>query len=137
MWALWRSCPLAQVGAHKGERPQFSFPGESSSLLLSGVWFWGSQCLHTWESSVAGLRPGATYARASFQMPVSAQVRWGFSSSHPTTPLGLGFGFRVQTGLHSSEEAGSRLIKAGEINNNSNSGPWPAVPASATRGASR
>lgn len=102
--------------AYREGRPQFLSPGEPSSPLPSGVLFWGSQRLRTWESSVAGPGPGATspgpLCQASFQRPVSAQVRWGFSTSYPATPLGLGFGFRVQTGLHSSEEACSRLIKA-------------------------
>lgn len=108
-WALWRSRLLAQVVAYREGRPQFSSPRKPSSPLLPGAWFWGSQRLPTWESGVAGPGPGATspgpLCQAPFQMPVSAQVRWGFFASYPATPLGLGFGFRVQTGLHSSEEA--------------------------------
>lgn len=84
-----------------------------------------------------GLKPPpGPLGQASFQTSVSAQVRWGLSASNPATPLGLGFGFRVQTGLHSSEEANSGIIKAGEINSDSQPGRRPAVPEAATRGAS-
>lgn len=61
----------------------------------------GKQCGWPWAWSHL---PGPL-CQASFQMPVSAQVRWGLSASYSATPLGFSFGFRVQTGLHSCEEA--------------------------------
>lgn len=103
------------MGAHRGGRPQFSSPGEPSSppppwsLVLGKPtpahvgkrrgWPWA------WSHLPGPLR------QAPFQVPVSAQVRWGFFASYPATPLGRGFGFRVQTGLHSSEGARSPSSK--------------------------
>lgn len=129
---------MRQDSPHRGEGPQLSSPGETFSV--PGVWLSRSQRLPAhvgkqrgWPWAWSHL-PGPL-CQAWFQTPVSAQVRWGRSASRLTTPLGLGFGFRVQTGLHSSEEASSGIIKAAEIHNNSKPGPRPAVPASPTRGA--
>lgn len=64
--------------------------------------------MHTWESCLLapGLEPPSAPTRPGLiPEAASAQVRRGLSSSRSAPPLGHGFGFRVQTGLHSTEEA--------------------------------
>lgn len=130
--------PPSQEAAHRGESSRLSslsgrrLPSLASRSREAKVCTCGKAA---WLA--LGLKPPpGPLGQASFQTSVSAQVRWGLSASNPATPLGLGFGFRVQTGLHSSEEANSGIIKAGEINSNSQPGRRPAVPEAATRGAS-
>ena len=139
--------PLRLFGAAASQSRRLHTEGKASRLSslsgrrlpsLESSFREASVCTHGKAAWLAlGLKPPpGPFSQASFQTSVSAQVRWGLSASNPATPLGLGFGFRVQTGLHSSEEANSGIIKAGEINNNNQPGPRPAVPEAATRGAS-
>ena len=138
--------PRRRFGAAASQRRRLHAEGKApgSPLARGDVFPPWSLALEKPTSAHVGKRrgwpwvwsPPGPLGQASFQTSVFAQVRWGLSASKPATPLGLGFGFRVQTGLHSSEEANSGIIKAGEINKNSQPGPRPAVPEAATRGAS-
>lgn len=95
--------------------------------------------MHTWESCLLapGLEPPSAPTRPGLiPEAASAQVRRGLSSSRSAPPLGHGFGFRVQTGLHSTEEA--RLAHQSRRQSHiTNPRCQPAVPTISTRGASR
>lgn len=128
--ASWRRSVHTEWGGPSCPLPGSLLPPPPWSLVLGKPTPTHVGRLRGWPWAWSHL-PGPL-CQARFQMPASAQVRWGFFTSDPATPLGCGFGFRVQTGLHSSEEARSRLIKAPKSTRRQ-----PAVPASATRGASR
>ncbi|XP_048639200.1 uncharacterized protein LOC125610673 [Marmota marmota marmota] len=121
-----------RVSAHRGGVPALLPAGAGPRLREPSPTHVGTQ--RGWPGARAAYRP-----TPPGPIP-DARVRPGGVGPlrrPPAPPLGHGFGFRVQTGLHSSEEARSGLIKAGKINNRRHPGRRPAGPAAATRGARR
>lgn len=123
----WRG-RCARKGASRLSGPRRSLPG------APGLGASGSRARARGKAVSPAPVPDAPPV-PTFQTPVPASLRWGLPASRAAPPLGPDSGFRVQTGLHSSEDARSGLIKASEINNRGNPGRRPAIPASATRGA--